>query len=185
MNRIFMSLALLSALALSYSFWLGWSIVDARTPTAAAQAEVTRHLLFAVGSLTFAVLVHALVLTYFMGTGRWLEETCNAYRLGSEAQQTSRDMKMRLYPGLTLCLVLLITTGGYGAAADPASAFGFQGYGPFTAAQVHLGIALLTIVINLVVYWFEFLALRRNGRIVDQVLQQVRQIRLDRGLPVD
>jgi hypothetical protein len=43
----------------------------------------------------------------------------------------------------------------------------------------------VTIVINLVVYWFEFLALRRNGRIVDQVLQQVRQIRLDRGLPVD
>jgi len=185
MNRIFSSLAVLSALGLSYSFWLGWSITDAKTPTVAAQSEVTRHLLFAVGALTFAVLVHALVLTYFMGTGRWLEETCNAYRLGNEPQRTSRDMKMRLYPGLTLCLILLITTGGYGAAADPASAFGFRGYGPFTAAQVHLGIALGTILVNLVVYWFEFLALRRNGRIVDQVLQQVRQIRLERGLPID
>ncbi|MFM8289412.1 MAG: hypothetical protein ACKOGA_22195, partial [Planctomycetaceae bacterium] len=59
------------------------------------------------------------------------------------------------------------------------------GYGPFTAAQIHLGIALGTIVIHLVVYWFEFLALRRNGQLVDQVLQQVRQIRLERGLPVD
>ena len=185
MTRIFSSLATVCLVALCASFWLGWSIGDARVNDPAIQSKVTMHLLFAVGSLVFAVLVHALVLTYFMGTGRWLEETCNAYRLGGGWQAESKGMKFRMYPALTLCLVLLITTGGYGAAADPASAMGFQGYGPFTARQVHLGIAFATIVINTVVSVFEFLALRRNGKIVDDVLGRVRQIRLDRGLPVD
>ena len=185
MTRIFSSLAILCLLALCSSFWLGWSIGDARVNDPVIQSRVTMHLLFAVGSLVFAVLVHALVLTYFMGTGRWLEETCNAYRLGSEWQAKSKGMKYRMYPALTLCLVLLITTGGYGAAADPASALGFQGYGPFTARQVHLGIAFTTIVINAVVSVFEFLALRRNGQLVEDVLGRVRQIRLDRGLPVE
>ncbi|MCY2965075.1 MAG: hypothetical protein NT069_15810 [Planctomycetota bacterium] len=185
MTRIFLTLASLCIAALALSFWLGWSIGDARTNDPAVQSRVAMHMLFAVGSLVFAVLVHALVLTYFMGTGRWLEETCNAYRLGSDPQERSRRIKIRIYPALTLCLVLLITTGGYGAASDPASAFGFKGYGPFTAGQVHLGIAFGTIVINAVVFVFEFQSLLKNGRIVDDILARVRQIRVERGLPVE
>ena len=90
MTRIFSSLATLCLVALCTSFWLGWSIGDARVNDPAIQSRVTVHLLFAVGSLVFAVLVHALVLTYFMGTGRWLEETCNAYRLGGNGRPRAR-----------------------------------------------------------------------------------------------
>lgn len=185
MTRIFLSLAILCLISLLISFWLGWSIGDPRMNDPVVQSRVTLHLLFAVGSLVFGVLVHALVLTYFMGTGRWLEETCTVYRLGNQWQEQSRRMKIRLYPALTLCLVLLITTGGYGAAADPASAFGFKGYGPFTAGHVHLGIAVLTMVINSVVNVFEYLGLRKNGLLVEDVLARVKQIRVERGLPVD
>ena len=43
-------------------------------------------------ALVFTTLVHAIVLTYFMGTGRWLEETCRAYHLRDEHQARSRDL---------------------------------------------------------------------------------------------
>ncbi|RPI87766.1 MAG: hypothetical protein EHM42_04930 [Planctomycetaceae bacterium] len=94
-------------------------------------------------------------------------------------------MKFRMYPAMTLCLVLLIVTGGYGAASDPASAVGFKGYGPLSAGQVHLTIAAITLLVNSTVNMYEFLALSKNGRLIDEVLARVRQIRVDRGLPVE
>lgn len=184
MTRIFVSLALLSTVALAGTFWLGWRIGDARSPDIAIQGRVTLHFLVAVGAICFGVLVHALVLTYFMGTGRWLEETCRAYHLGPDWQQKNRDLKWGLYPAMILGLTLLIVTGAFGAAADPASAFGFEGFGAFPARQVHLGIALITLVLNALVNVFEFRALRRNGQLVGDVLARVRQMRVERGLAV-
>jgi hypothetical protein len=78
----------------------------------------------------------------------------------------------------------LILTGALGAAADPASAVGFQGIGPLTAAQVHLSSAIATLLVNAVVNIWEFRALSRNGQLVNEVLEQVRRIRTERGLEV-
>lgn len=184
MSRIFSTLAFLSTLALGASFWLGWRIGDAALPGAAEQTRVTVHFLFAVAALCFAVLVHAIVLTYFMGTGRWLEETCAAYHLSHDRQARSRNLKWRLYPAMTLSLLLLIATGAFGAAADPASAVGFRGFGSLSGPQVHMLLAAGTFAFNLVVNVFEWRALTSNGALVDEVLAEVRRIRLERGLEV-
>lgn len=184
MTRIFLTLAVLSTAALAATFALGWEIGDATSRDLAIQGRVTVHFLTAVGAICFAVLVHALVLTYLMGTGRWLEETCAAYHLGDEWQARSRNLKWRMYPALVLSLTLLIVTGAFGGAADPASAFGFQGFGGLTAGQVHLTVAAVMLACNLVVNVLEFLALRANGAIVSEVLARVRQMRLERGLEV-
>jgi hypothetical protein len=85
---------------------------------------------------------------------------------------------------MVVSLVLLIVTGASGGAADPASAVGFKGWGPLTAAQVHLAVASLTLSINAAVNIAEYLALRRNGWIVNKVLTEVRRMRLERGLDV-
>ncbi|MBS0266434.1 MAG: hypothetical protein JSS02_31170, partial [Planctomycetes bacterium] len=127
---------------------------------------------------------HALVVTYFMGTGRWLEETCNAYKLGNDWQQTSKNLKWKMYPAMMTSLLLLITAGAFGAAADPASPVNFRGFGPLTAAQVHLVFVSVTIAVNLAVNFWEFIALTRNGQLVNEVLGRVRQIRIERGLEV-
>jgi hypothetical protein len=184
MTRIFSALAILSNLVLLATFWLGWRIGDATSRELAVQGQVGFHFLAAVGALCFALLVHALVLTYFMGTGRWLEETCHAYHLGNEWQSRSRNLKWRIYPAMILSLVLLIGTGALGGAADPASALGFQGVGGMSAAQLHLAAAVVMLVTNAIVNTFEFLALSRNGMLVNEILGEVRRIRLERGLPV-
>jgi hypothetical protein len=184
MTRIFATLALCSTAALVAALWVGWAIDDATSRDSAVQSRVTVHFLTGVGAIVCAVLVHALVITYFMGTGRWLEETCKAYRLGDSWQVRSRELKWRLYPAIVASLLLLIVTGAFGGAADPASAVGFQGIGPLTAAQVHLWVAVVTLLVNAVVNVFEFRALRRNGALVLEVLAEVRRIRIERGLEV-
>ena len=184
MTRIFATLALCSTATLVTALWLGWEIGDATSRDPAVQSRVMVHFLLGVAALVCAVLVHALVITYFMGTGRWLEETCEAYRLVDSWQARSRELKWRLYPAIVASLLLLIVTGAFGGAADPASAVGFQGIGPLTAPQVHLWVAVVTLLVNAVVNVFEFLALRRNGALVQEVLAEVRRMRLERGLEV-
>ncbi len=134
MTRIFTTLAICSTGLLLTALWLGFEIGDASSRSAAVQSRFTMHFLIGVGALVFAILVHALVVTYFMGTGRWLEETCQAYRLGASWQTGSKNLKWRLYPAMVTSLLLLILAGASGGAADPASPVGFKGWGPLTAA---------------------------------------------------
>jgi hypothetical protein len=184
MTRIFTTLALCSTAVLIAALWLGLDIGDARVRESAVQSRVTVHFLTGVAALIFAVLVHALVITYFMGTGRWLHETCTAYRLRDDWQARSRELKWRLYPAVTLSLLALIITGAFGGAADPASAVGFRGVGSLSAAQVHLYIAIAALLMNGAVNVLEYLALRRNGALVSDVLAEVRRIRVERGMDV-
>ncbi|MBI3862090.1 MAG: hypothetical protein HY290_09365 [Planctomycetia bacterium] len=184
MTRIFLSLAVCSTVTLVAAFSLGLIIGDASLRSRVVQSRVDLHFLTGVAALVFGVMVHALVVTYFMGTGRWLEETCNAYRLGNTWQQASRNVKWKLYPSMMVSLLLLIGTGALGGAADPASAVGFRGVGPLSAAEVHLWFAVVTITVNLAVNCWEYVALRRNGVLVAEVLGEVKRIRTERGLDV-
>jgi hypothetical protein len=183
-TRIFTTLALCSTAMLAAALWLGLDIGDAHLRDSAVQSRVTVHFLTGVAALVFAVLVHALVITYFMGTGRWLQETCAAYRLGNDWQARSRELKWKLYPAVVASLLALIATGAFGGAADPASAVGFRGIGALSAAQLHLCVAVAALLINAAVNALEYAALRRNGALVSKGLAEVRRIRLERGLEV-
>ena len=184
MNRILLSLATLSTVLLCAAFVLGLNIDDPKAATATAVSQFTSHFWTAMGGLIFTALVHAIVLTYFMGTGRWLEETDNAYKLGGKWRQESQSLKYRTLPLMSLCLLLLIVTGASGAAADPASPYGARGWWGIPASTVHFLTASVTICVNLLVNCYEYTAIHRNGEIVKEVLAEVRRIRQERGLPV-
>jgi hypothetical protein len=176
-NRIFFTLATVSNLGLAWTFWLGWSIDDPHSATVDAQSAVTWHFLTALGAAVVALLVHAIALTYFMGTGRWIEETCDAYSLGPTARQENIRLKYRAVPGMVGCVLLVVATGALGAMSDPAA--NIQ-WGP--APKVHLALAIVTLSANVLVSWTEYTAIARNGRIVDEVTAEVRRIRHERGL---
>ncbi len=185
MKRIFSTLAVLSTVVLLTAFVLGWSIDDPSVRDAAVQEGVAWHFLVAVGALMAVALVHAIVLTYFMGTGRWLEETSEAYGLPPTWTEESRRLKYRTLPWMAGALVLLILTGGFGAVADPASPAGANGFGGISAATIHLLIAALTVSTNLIVNLLEYTAIDRNSDLIQQVLDEVHRIRTEKGLPVE
>jgi hypothetical protein len=129
--------------------------------------------------------VHAIVLTYFMGTGRWLEETSQAYSLGTRYTADGKALKYRTLPWMAVALLLLILTGGFGAVADPASPAGADGFAGITAATVHFLTASFTFVANAFVNFVEYGAIDRNSQIIQAVLDEVHRIRREKGLPVE
>jgi hypothetical protein len=168
-KHIFLTLAVVSTLLLVASFVLGCEIGDVRSVSPLTQKLLSYHLLISVAALIFAALVHAVLLTYFMGTSRWLEEARQAYKFDARWSDENRRLKYRAIPTMVVCLLLLIANIPLGAVAP---------------SSVHLLVAILTILVNLAVNAMEYAAIRRNGELIAAVVSEVRRIRETLGLPV-
>lgn len=177
MSRIFATLAVVSNLLLATTLLLGLNIDDAASLSEAARSQVSMHFLVALATSMITLLVHAVVLTYFMGTGRWIEETCDAYRLGETARAENIRLKYRVIPGLVTCMMLVILTGAFGAIADPASNAELAG-----SATIHFTLATLLLLANLFVSFQEWSQIQRNSQVVDVIIAEVRRIRTEKGL---
>lgn len=176
MNRIFLTISVISNTFLAITYVLGWAVRDPAIPSSTG-VGLPLHFLCGVGALTLAMLVHAIVLTYFMGTGRWIEETTGAYQLGEDARVSNNQLKYRTLPGMVGCLVLLIVVGGFGAAADPGAALDFP-----AARTIHMVLATLAVLGNVALSIVEYDAIRRNGEVITGILEQVQSIRHAHGL---
>lgn len=184
MQRIFLTLASLATIFLTAAIVMGLNVGDAKSLDPITQSRISSHMLVGLGALTFVTLVHAITLTYFMGTGRWIEETSEAYSLGDSFYKANQKLKYSTLPGMTLCVVLLITTGALGAIADPATPLSLDGTLGMTGAQIHFLVAVLTAIANLATNFSQYIGISKNTTVVDSVLEEVRRMREERGLSV-
>ena len=182
-KRIFLVLAVFSTLLTASAFGLGLNIQDARALDEASRSNVRWHMLTALATLCTASLVHAIWLTYFMGTGRWMEETCRAYGLSEDFQKENHSMKYGTMLAVFGVFLLLLLTGGLGAAVDPGSSVDFGGWGGLSGPTTHFFVASLTIGANLAVNLWEYSTIARNHALIERVMDDVRRIRSERGLP--
>ena len=185
MKRIFLTLAIIANIALIVTATFGLNIGDVQQHSVAVQSEVSRHMLIGLAAMSFVTLIHAISFTYFMGTGRWLEETSRAYSLDSSWHSENQKIKYRTLPGTTAVVLLIICTGALGAVADPATPASLDGTLGMTSAQIHFFVACLTVFVNVWANANQFLAILRNSNIIDSVMGEVRRIRIERGLPVE
>jgi hypothetical protein len=163
---------------------LGFEIGDPRSVAPLTRKMLSYHLLISVASLIFAALVHAVLLTYFMGTSRWIEEARQAYKFDTRWSDENRRLKYRTIPVMAVCLLLLIANIPFGAMSADSADWVLPVVGPMSPSRVHLVFALLTILVNLAANAMEYAAIRRNGELIGDVLVEVRRIREARGLPV-
>jgi hypothetical protein len=183
MKRVFLTLAIFGTVLLIAAFVLGMEIGDPRSVSAATRRLMSYHLLISVAALIFATLVHAVLLTYFMGTSRWMEEARLAYKLDTRWNQENRRLKYRTIPLMAACLLMLILNIPLGAIAVDRANWTLPGGHELTPSSVHFAFALLTIVINLAVNALEYKAIERNSELIGEVVQEVRRIRQEHGLP--
>jgi hypothetical protein len=183
MKRIFLTLAILGTVLLVGAFVLGLEIGDPRSVSAATRRFMSYHLLISVAALIFATLVHAVLLTYFMGTSRWMEEARLAYKLDTRWNEENRRLKYRAIPLMAVCLVVLIVNIPLGAIAVDRRNWTLPGGHEFSPSTVHFVFAILTIVVNLAVNAIEYQAIERNSELIAGVVQEVRRIRQEHGLP--
>jgi hypothetical protein len=173
MTRLFRIIAIINSVLLIASFASGvfsWLYE-------ASQQNTDVYLVHFVLGLTTALttlFVHCLVLTYFLGTGRWVKEVCTAYGLpdGNWPKMT-RDIKRRNTPRVILAMLVTIVAAAAGMAAQQQAWPGW----------IHLTLAGTTMLLNLYVFWVELDNMQLNGRILEAVITEVERMRAEQGLP--
>jgi hypothetical protein len=183
-SRIFTTLASLATLILVAALILGFLIGDPRDVSEATRKAMSLHVLTSVAALIFGVLVHAVLLTYFMGTSRWMEEVRLAYQLDTRYSLENRRLKYRTIPPMVLAVIVLIFTIPSGALSVDAGNWTLFGVLTMSPAAAHRTYSLFAIVFNAAVNVIEYRAVRRNGELVASVLEDVRRIRVAQGRPV-
>ncbi|MEY3173989.1 MAG: hypothetical protein RLZZ436_1903 [Planctomycetota bacterium] len=187
MKRIFLTLAVLAHFSMVAAMVLGLQVGDPMTlggRDPVVNARIGSHILIGLGALTGITMVHALVFTWFMGTGRWIEESSRAYGLSDVFHRRSQKLKYSVLPGILLSFLLVLATGCLGAIADPASAASLQPMTGISDSAIHFTSALITWLANLLINLLQYLRIAGNSAVVEGVLAEVRRIRVERGLPV-
>jgi hypothetical protein len=119
------------------------------------------------------LLVHCIIFTYFLGTGRWVKEVGIAYLLPDEIlPKTTRELKRFTFPPALFSMLIAIFTSAAGAGVL------FQAWPWYW----HACGAVLTLFINLWAFRIEYRNLAANVIVLEAVLAEVDRIRHAQGL---
>jgi hypothetical protein len=174
MTRIFTTLAAADALGLLAAFALG--LLSFASGSVANPRDRTYEVHFLVG--LFAILLnlglHCLIFIYFLGTGRWVKEVALAYELPDEPwPRRTRDLKRATFPPALFAMLVPIAA----AAAGQGSQIHRWPW------QVHLALAVASLLVNAWAFRVEYRNVRTNMEVLAEVEQAVEHIRAERGLP--
>lgn len=141
----------------------------------------TVHRLSGVLAALMGVLVNSMAVTYFIGTGRWCREVVETYQLSERFVDRSKVLKQRAFPFAIAGVFLVIAIIILGGAADPATGR------PGTQAWVtpHLIGSITCVTLIAICFSRQVDAIRNQQILIEDVMANVRTIRIDRGLEVD
>ncbi len=174
MIRIFSTLAAVNYILLVASFAVG---VVSKLQDGVRQPDgfiYLAHFILGLAAANVTLLVHCIIFTYFLGTGRWVKEVKLAYHMPDEPlPKLTRDLKRRTFPPALAGMLVTIAAAAAGAGAQ------LQAW-PW---MVHGTLATLALLVNAWAFVIEFRNVRTNAAVIDEVLREVDRIRMQRGLP--
>src|SRR5687768_6447077 len=121
MTRTFSILAALIVLLLFAAMSLGFFSFALEADEYPQLKKDVFILHFYIGLVTVLVilLVHCLIFTYFLGTGRWVKEVTLAYQLPDEPlHKTTRELKRQTFPPALFSMLSAIAVAAAGAGAQ-------------------------------------------------------------------
>lgn len=107
--------------------------------------------------------VHCVVFTYFIATAKWVRHAISLKSLDPALLAPTRSFKAQAFPAALASMFMVFVTAMMGAAADNYL---------ISPAWHHLT-ALAMLATNLGAACVEFVAVRRNGALIDRILAQV------------
>jgi len=181
MTRIFMTLAWFALVMMGATLILGLSIdlhTEQHSPDMLRWATV--HRLSGVSTALVVVLVHSIVVTYFIGTSRWVKEVSEAYSLGNTYIIRANTLKRKTFPWAVMGMLTVVAVGALGAAADPSTGRA----NTINWVTPHLIGALTGLSFIAYTFFVEWNNIHANHVVIADVLTEVQQIRAERGLEV-
>jgi hypothetical protein len=174
MRNRFALLAALNALALLVTYaagWVSWLRQGALHPQ---EPTYLVHFVLGLSTIILTLLVHCVVFTYFLGTGRWVKEVGLAYDLPDEPlPKRTRELKRRTFPPALAAMLIAIATAAAGMGTQVRA-------WPW---PIHAALATLTLLVNAWAFVVEYRAVTVNAGVIEQVMREVERIRAERGLP--
>ncbi|MEX0586908.1 MAG: hypothetical protein WD176_09700 [Pirellulales bacterium] len=185
MNRIFFVFATFAVVFIVATLIIGLSLGEINlqaSPETLIWARV--HRLAGIFSAVAVVFVDSIVVTYFIGTSRWVKEVAEAYKLDRSFIVRSTLLKRRTFPYALISMLTVVGVIALGGAADPAAALRLQPIAGVTWSQLHLGGAIGGLFLIAWLFFLQWSSLLENQQIIQDVTAEVRRIRLEKGLEV-
>jgi hypothetical protein len=182
MERVFSRAATFAVALMLATAGLGLWIGDLHGQTDPAVLRWgTVHRLSGVFAALMVVLVNSMVVTYFIGTGRWCREVAETYGLAGELIERSKRLKRAAFPWSVLGMLAVVGIVALGGAADPAT--GRPGTQHWVTPHLVGAIGLAALIAWC--FQSQIPRIRRQQALIEEVLGEVRVIRQARGLDVD
>jgi len=174
MTRILTSLATINLLAFVAAFGTGFVSKLGHEAGRIEDSTYVVHFVLGLGTVLLSLLVHCMVITYFLGTGRLIKEVSLAYQLPDERwARPTRDLKRNNTPKAILAMALSIALAASGEA-DRHDVWPWW---------IHLVLGCATLPFNAWVFWVEYRNVSLNGKILEEAIGEVERIRAAHGLP--
>jgi len=117
------------------------------------------HFAVAIAAAVTALFTHSMVMFYFIGTGKRVREEVRDRRWNPEIVQRTRVFKKRVFPWTSMAILAIMTTfilgGGTHTGAIPA--------------WIHGTLAWTTLILQLVCFPKQIVALGENGELMDRM----------------
>ncbi len=173
MTRTFLTLAVVITLAMLATIAVGFLSFFQDVPETKKDLFIV-HFYLGLATAIGILLIHCLIFTYFLGTGRWVKEVGLAFGLPDDKlPRLTRALKRATFPPALFSMLAGIATAAAGAGAQ------LQAW-PW---YLHAALALVTLAVNGWAFAIEYRSLALNAQVIQAVLDEVDKIRAARGLP--
>jgi hypothetical protein len=152
-----LTLALVGTLSLLYTIVGGYQVPG-------AAALVRPHFLVGLVSTTLLVMAHCFIMFFLIATGVEMKDMEKARGWGDSFRRRTVAMKGRVFPALTLALLLVIANFILGAAAHTRA----------LPAVVHEGLAWTTFTVCVYALYREWQVLGENNRLIAEAAARRR-----------
>ena len=147
-----LTLALVGTATFLWSILLGYG-ADLRGPM------IRQHFVVSLGSTLLLVMAHSFIMFFLIATGVEMKDMEKAEGWGDSFRRRTVAMKARVFPVMTLALLLVIANFILGAAAHTRA----------LPTWVHSVLAWGTLLVCLVALWREYQVLGENNRLIAEL----------------
>ncbi|MBI4970436.1 MAG: hypothetical protein HZC17_01145 [Candidatus Omnitrophica bacterium] len=157
MLPIFIGLAISNTILLMLTLGTGIQLGAGKIPFGS-------HFSAGVFTALFTCLVHSIVFTYFIGTGKWVkEESAKGKLRETEWIPQTKKFKMQSSPPALFSIILVLITAFWGAYV--------HSHPTIFAIWTHKTVAYLTLVFNVFSFYIEGKVITENTQLLEKALK--------------